>query len=253
MQKALELLVSVGLPTAVVAMVLIALVFKKDHSRIATWAGWAAVALVAVFGIGQLVEIWRGKVQVEVVPKDASGFDSAGRPVDLEVRVRRGGRDLDSVTIPGMSQSLYEQRSLSAARSDSGLAVVFQQQPIGVLRRERLLDVGWHPATECGGAEIGDPKFWFTHRVYAGREHSLGATRYGMLKLRAIRFTQDGKAIVSLRLEGHETPIPMEIAIANKGLGIQSFADVPEFYIAVREADFTVDPPWAAFSVFSIH
>ncbi|MGH8678192.1 MAG: hypothetical protein ACREUQ_07575, partial [Burkholderiales bacterium] len=133
-----------------------------------------------------------------------------------------------------------------------GLSVKFEDQPIGQLNRERLLDVGWRPATECDDAEAGDPKFWSTHRVYLGREHNLGKTRYGVLKLNAKRFTGEGKAVVTLSLEGHEAPLPKDVAIANKGLGVQSFADVPEFYIAVREADFTVDPPWAAFSVFSI-
>ncbi len=252
MQKALELLVSLGLPSATIAMVLIALLFKRDHSKIAAWAGWAAVGLVAVIGIGQLVQIWRGDVTIEMSPNDAVALDNSGRPVELEITVRRAGRILETITLKTIADDRYETRSLAVTGNEDRLSVLYENQPIGVLRRERLTDVGWRPAAECGSPGAGDPRFWSTHRVFVGREHNLGTTRYGILRLQAKRFTQDGKAVVALSLEGHDAPIPKDVPIANKGLGIQSFANVPDFYIAVREADFTVDPPWAAFSVFSI-
>lgn len=252
MEHTLDILVSLGLPSAIVAMVLIALIFKRDHAKISTSAGWSAIGLVGILGIGQVVEIWRGQVSIDIAPSNVYAFDDIGHPVEVAITAERAGSTLESVTIKEIPDSQYADRSLALGPGDDGLTVMYHDQPIGKLNRRRLVDVGWQPGAECNNGDAGDPKFWSTHRVYVGRPHHLGNTRYGALKLIAKSFTGDGKAVVTLGLEGHESPIPNALAIANKGLGIQSFSAVPEFYIAVREADFTVDPPWAAFNVFSI-
>ena len=61
-----------------------------------------------------------------------------------------------------------------------------------------------------------------------------------------------GKAVVTLELDGHGTPIPRSVSIPNKGIDVQSFVQAAEFYIGVREADFQTETPWAAFNVFTI-
>ncbi|MGH8678398.1 MAG: hypothetical protein ACREUQ_08630, partial [Burkholderiales bacterium] len=152
MQKALELLISLGLPSAIVAMVMIALVFKRDHPKIAAWAGWAAIGLVGVIGIGQLVAIWRGNVSVDLAPKDVFAFNAAGHPIELEITVKRAGSTLQTAKIDKIPDSSYAARHLTLGRGDDGLAVMFEDQPIGRLNRERLIDVGWRPATECDSA-----------------------------------------------------------------------------------------------------
>ena len=252
MQQILEMFISLGLPSAVIAMVLIALLFKRDHPPISAWAGWSAIGLVAVIGIAQLVAIVRGKIDIEIDPAAVFAFDKQGRPVDLEVTVKRAGTTLETTTIGKIDDSEYADRNLTLNAQDEWLSVIFHDQQVGRLTREKLGDVGWHPASDCSGPDAGEPQFWSTNRVHVGQEHKLGKTRYGILKLVAKRFTGDGKAVVTLDLEGGKEPLPKQLEIANKGLGVQSFSEVPEFYVAVREADFTVDPPWAAFSVFSL-
>jgi hypothetical protein len=251
MSQILETLVSLGLPSAVVAMVLIALIFKRDHAQVSMWAGWSAIGLVGVMGVAQLVEVSRGEISVDVTPGNVYAFDMSGQPVALEVAVTRAGSTIETFTVDKIPEGQYSSRRLSLGTGDDGLSVRFQERKIGRLTSGQLSDAGWRSATDCDNRDEGQPKFWATNRVHVGQSHKLGRTPYGMLKLVAKRFTGDGKAVVTLHLEGHQEPLPQQLEIANKGLGVQSFAEVPEFYIAVREADFTVDPPWAAFSVFS--
>ena len=247
-----ELLVGLGLPSACVAMVIIAWLFKTEHARISAAAAWVAVGLVAVFGVIQLVDVTRGKVSIDIHPKDAMAFTPAGHPVELEISVSRGSQILEKGRVEALPESRLRARPLALDRADDGLAVTHDGYRIGLLQNQRLRDIGWLPAEDCTGPESAEPRFWHTRRVHAGQTHRLGETRFGILTITAAQFTADGRAVVTLKLAGRNEPIPREVLVENKGLDIQSFAEVPEFYIAVREADFTGDAPWAAFSVFSM-
>ena len=69
--------------------------------------------MVGVMGIGQLIEFWRGKVDIELAPKNVYAFDDAGRPVQVEITVGRAGSTLETVTIDMIPESSYSARDLT--------------------------------------------------------------------------------------------------------------------------------------------
>ncbi len=252
----LDYFVKLGLPTAIIAIVLLAILFKRTYRRVATCAAYMAIVAIGIYGAIQLAQVLTGSdVTVSFEPPHAQAFTRTGRPVDLKITVRRNGKAIRTETVKKLTERAYESRPLVLGLPrDKALSVMYQESQIGLLSKERLRDAGWRPAEECTSASNESnnfSRFWQTNRVYAGRVCSLGSSPYGTLKIRADSFGSDGKAIVTLILGGHGQPIPSNVAIPNKGLNIQSFSDVPEFYIAVREADFTDENPWAAFIVFS--
>jgi len=216
------LLAQLGLPSAFVGMVLIALIFKKTHHRVSTGAAVMAVCLVGVYGVIQLTEaLSGGDIDIEVSPSDAHAFTASG-PVALKISVSRG---------------------------NSVLKTAATDQPTRENFEDRLRNLGWKPSTEC--TVPGDAReFWSTNRVYVGQTQRLGVTERGLLRISAKQFTRTGEAVVTLELADGRLPVPTQLAIKNKGLDVQSFPEVADFVIAVREADFGVDPAWAAFSVF---
>jgi hypothetical protein len=252
----LELLVNLGLPSAIVGMVLIAVIFKRTHAKISAWAASIAVGLGGLFGAVQLVDIITGKdVTIRVEPSDAQAFTASGRPVELEIDAMRGAKVVATRRLEKLSERSYRSRPLVLGQLEGlFLGVEYQDFQLGVLDHQRLRDAGWHLAADCGnlrGETAGEPKFWHTNRVHAGETYNLGSSQYGIVKIKARSFTRDGTALVTLTLGGHGQPRPAEVEIPNKGLEVQSFAEVPEFYIALREADFKTRNPWAAFSVFA--
>ncbi len=249
----LKLLVSLGLPAAFVGMVVIALVLKSINKTVSTWAAWIAVGLVAVFGIGELVNALRGAdITLKVEPSSIYAFTPEGQPVDLRITATRRTSVVASMNVPKQAEDVYASRPLSLESTEKGLLVKHQGNPVGVLTRDRLRDMGWRPSEEMEPVSEVEAKYWYTNRVHAGQTQRLGESRYGVLSIHAKGFTSSGEAVVTLILEGHEGPLPSVLKVRNKSLGTQSYSGIPEFYIALREADFAADPPWAAFSVFSI-
>ncbi len=219
----IEQLTDLGLPSGFVGMVLIAVIFRKIHQRVALVAAIMAVLLVGIYGTIQLIEAWSGEdIQVAVSPVGALAFDRTG-PISLDIVVSRG---------------------------DTRLATTSVAQPSADLFDNNLRNIGWKPAAEClEPARI--PSLWSTNRVYAGQTQRVGQTDFGLLFIDAQQFTATGEAVVALELRGSVAPIPEQLAIRNKGIGVQSFPELPEFFVAVREADFQASPPWAAFTIFT--
>lgn len=247
----LQVLISMGLPAAIVGMVIVALVFRREHPTVSRWAAFAAVGLFSALGIIEVVDRATARdLTITITPSDAAGSSQAGLPTEIEVSVNRGSTSLKKQPIRAVPAEAYRSRPLTVAQGGRGLAVMYENLQIGTLDRARLNDAGWRLAEECGTSG-GQPRFWHTGRIYAGQNPRLGDSFYGKLRLRALRFAGDGQAVVTLTLEGRDPPMPLEIPIKNKGLGVQSFSEVADFYIAVREADFTTTQPWASFSVFS--
>lgn len=220
----IELLTQLGLPSAFVGMVLIALIFKQSHPQVSVAAAVMAVVLVGVFGFVQLAEGVSGKdIGIQVSPEGVYAVSADG-PTALSISASRG-KAVQTYAIEKPSKDGFE---------------------------TRLHNLGWKLATECATQTETTPHFWSTNRVHAGQTQKLGSSKYGLLKLYAERFTGDGDAVVTLILDGQGAPLPKRIEIRNKGLAVQSFEEIPEFYVAVREADFQASPPWAAFNVFSL-
>ena len=219
-----ELLAKLGLPSAFVGMVLIAVIFKSTHRRVSAWAAVVAVCLVGVYGVIQLAEaLSGGDIDITVSPIDAHAFTDSGR-VALVISVSRNGSILKTAKIDQPSKANFE---------------------------NRLRNLGYYKSSaECTVPAGGTPAFWSTNRIYAGQTQRLGPTEYGLLRINAKQFTGTGETVVALELADRGQPVPQQVAIRNKGLEVQSFSEAADFFIAVREADFTADPAWAAFVVF---
>jgi len=220
----LELLTKLGLPSALVGMVLIAVVFKRSHVRISAAAAGMAVFLVFVVGVIQLVHTVTDRdIEIALAPHEFYALTATG-PETLKIAVVRGQDSVRTSTIARVSDTNFEQ-----ILSDLG----FKRPETIPLKRDTL------------------PHYWSTNRVYAGQTYRVGETEYGLLRLRATQFTETGDAIVTLELVGRDRPIPEHLEIKNKQLDAQTFTGLPEFWVAVREADFTGPRPWAAFSIFT--
>jgi hypothetical protein len=223
----LSLFAQLGLPSAFIGMVLIALIFKKTHARVSAGAAVIAVFLVAVFGLIQLMEANSGgDIALDVSPEEAYAFNASG-PAAIEVAMKKGTTVLKTFRILDRP-------------SDGNFG-------------DRLKDLGWRKAlAEDKEQKSGAPQFWSTRRVYVNKPQKLGQTEGGLLKIKAMQYTKDGEAVVTLELADKSQPIQPSLTIKNKGLGVQSFPDAGDFYIAVREADFTDPTPWAAFTIFKM-
>jgi hypothetical protein len=218
------LFAQLGLPSAFVGMVLIAVIFKKTHQRVSAGAAVMAVCLVGVYGVIQLTDALSGRdIDIEVSPPEPYVFNGSG-PVALEVSVRRGKEILKTKKIDPLSDDNFG---------------------------NKLRVLGWSkPSAEGTMQESSTPQFWSTNRVYPQRPETLGVTGIGKLMIRAIRFSEAGEAVVTLELADKSQPQPPQLTIKNKGLDVQSFQGKGDFYIAVTGADFTANSKWATFSVF---
>ena len=91
----LELLAGLGLPSAFVAMVLIALIFRTAHPKISAWAGVLAVVSVGAYAVIQLAEAATcSDVSIQIDPPDVCAFSQTGHPVDLSITVLREAKPL---------------------------------------------------------------------------------------------------------------------------------------------------------------
>ena len=223
MIEPLAQLADLGLPSGFVGMVLIAIIFAKIHKKVSVTAAMMAVFLVGVYGITQLIQAWSGEdLTVSVSPARVLAFDSTGQ-VSLDIVVYRGDTVVTTSSIAQPSDDNFD---------------------------NSLRNIGWKPAVECL-APTTTPSLWSTNRVYAGQTLEIGQTDFGLLRIDARQFTGEGEAIITLQLLGSDPPIPDQLEIKNKGLGVQSFLGLPEFFVAVREANFQASPPWAAFTIFT--
>jgi hypothetical protein len=220
----IELLTKLGLPSAIIGIVLIAITFRRTHLKISAAAAAMAVFLVFLLGVVQLVHtVTDGDITIALAPADAHVLTANG-PASLKIAVVRGDDSVRTSTIARMSDESFERV---------------------------LLDLGFRRAEKLEPPRGTLPRYWSTNRVYAGQTYRVGETEYGLLQLRATQFTESGDAFVTLELVGRGRPIPEHLEIKNKQLDAQTFAGLPEFWVAVREADFTGKRPWAAFSIFT--
>jgi hypothetical protein len=217
---ALELLARIGLPSAIVGMVLIAVVFFRTHGKVSTAAAIAAVCVAAAFSVIQLSAA--GEYDVRISPPDVQGVGSQGRTT-VFMYVSRGGDLVKTDSIP---------------------------EPTPTALTDRLHSLGWFRRAELPSAPE-QPIFWPTNRAFLGQTLVLGQTEYGALSIHVVQFTTGDSAIVTLQLAGYGRPRPERLTIRNKQLGVQTFEGTKDFFVAVREADMTGSNPWAAFSVFT--
>ncbi len=246
----LQFLAELGLPSAIVGMVTIAWLFRKQSPIWANVAVGISIFLAAIFGIIQIVVLFTGSdIKITTTPKNVYAITPRGKPTDLMIQIKRQGSLLDSMMLRKPSVNSYEDRMLSLSlitnKQSRKFAATYEGNQLGVINFQMLRNKGWHSSTEIGG---GNPLSWSTYRVYIGQEVTLGETEHGQLKI--ILHKVSDKAVVSLKIEGKEEPIPKSVSVPNKGVDSQDFPDLPTYYIVVREADFKKG--WAAFNVFTI-
>ncbi len=245
----IKVLISLGLPTAIIAMAAISFLFKDKFEKLARAALIIAISLAALLGVYQLIALVTGKdVSIAATPKNFSAITEMGRMAPAKVTVFKGDKQLVSKTFAAFDSAEFATRPLTLEFYDSTRFSVMSGPYVqGSLNHQVLRDNGWRPATQVV-APGETPRYWFTHKVYVGQEIELGDTGdSGVLGIRFLAI-KDNKAVVRLNLQGHGRPVPRSVGIPNKGLGSQDFEGLPTFYIAVREANFA--EKWAAFSVF---
>lgn len=244
----LQLLAKLGLPSAIVGMVIIAIVFRKQSQNLANIAVGISIFLGACFGAIQIYNLVTGSdIEIVINPEDVYTVTRYGEPTDLNIQIKRQGTLLDSLILRKPNLDIYENRilSLSRIKQDSKFAAEYNSNKLGVINFQMLRNQGWHLSTEIKGKNALS---WSTNRVYTGQEATLGETEHGLLKITIHKISD--KAEVSLKIEGKEDPIPKTVSIPNKGVDTQDFPELPTYYIAVREANFKNG--WAAFNVFII-
>lgn len=245
----LEIFSNIGLPSAIVGGVIIALIFRQSHPKISTASVIGSIFLIFTLGLVQLfAELSEQHVSIQLSPQQAYAFTADGRPTTLDISVNRNGKVAAHRVLQSFPVEELNQRTLSISSATEDFAVKYQGNTLGILSQDALRKLNWEPQNNAGS----DPRFWYTNRVFVGQTLTLGNSKYGILKIRTYRFNAEGEAEVSLVLEGYANPIPKRIRVKNKQLAVQTFAGLPEFYIAVREADFKAEEPWAAFNIFSI-
>jgi len=245
----LKLLVSLGLPTAIIAMAAIAYLFKDKFEKVSKAALIIAVALAALLGLYQLLALVTGKdISIAATPRNFSAMTLDGRIQPADIVVYKGDKALANKTYAAFDSIGFSTRPLTLAFHDSNrFQVTYGAFGQGILNFQTLRNNGWRPSTEAV-ATAETPRYWFTHKVFVGQEIELGDTGdSGILSIKFLSI-KDHRAKVRLSLKGRDKPLPHSVGILNKGLEAQDFEGLPTFYIAVREANFGEN--WAAFSVF---
>jgi hypothetical protein len=95
------------------------------------------------------------------------------------------------------------------------------------------------------------PELFLTPKVVVGGSFSLGSVpQAGPVSVQFVRLDELGRAIVRVDGSGLGPARPATLELTNKSVRTQSFGSI-DFDVAIREASFVADPPWAAFAVIT--
>jgi hypothetical protein len=95
------------------------------------------------------------------------------------------------------------------------------------------------------------PELFLTPKVVVGGSFSLGSLpQAGPVSVQFVRLDELGRAIVRVDGSGLGPASPATLELTNKSVRTQSFGSI-DFDVAIREASFVADPPWAAFAVIT--
>lgn len=246
---AIQFLAKLGLPSAIVAMVIISYIFKDKFEKLTKISLGIAIGLAALIGLIQVFTWISGKdVTLSYSPSEFYALSRAGEPVELNVVVKKSDKTIKADTVASIDPASFVNRII-ALDSVAGqkFALFYERFQQGTLSFDELRSHGWKQAADTGPGDA-HATYWFTYKVYVGEPAPLGKTSdAGDLQI-LLKGIRNNQAIVTLILKGSRQPKPSEIGIENKKIGTQDFPGLPTFYIAVREANF--EEQWAAFSVF---
>lgn len=253
MSEYIALLNGLGVPAAIGAALIITISLKKTHPKasgvgaIITLTAVAAFASIDLFPKGRDA-FWTAP-RIETKPEEFFASSADGNPVAASIGVYRGGTLLVEKKIVPISNDRLLARPLHLQRRADEFVALNQTVPVGVISDDSIRAAGLVQC--CIGGE-NQSKVLHTRRVYPGDTIQLDNSSHGSLKLRFERIGRKGGAVVTLISDALGEPRPREITVENKGNDSQIFQGVHEFLVAVREADFTREHPWAAFTVVAI-
>ena len=259
----IEILVSIGVPATILALLVITIIFRASRSKLTTLAGLLTLVFASAYAFAELYPAARDaalgediSIVLEPEAEAWTALGSGGSPISVTVRAERGGQAIASRRLAAEDAESFRGRQLQLRKSDgqTRFTVAYKGTDIGTLSSDDLRRIGWLPKSEGNPADDRSrpSQVWSTGRVIAGQTVDLGMGTYGAVELRVDGYNQRGEATVSLLCPGLIDPVPEILRIANKTLDFQTFDGKHEFIVAVREADLRrseVQQPWAAFTV----
>lgn len=250
----LKILTSLGLPTAIVALALLAWLFRKIQPWFTTVALILFLVLVAPLGAIELYQrLNPPDLDLKITPERWYAFNREGEPVDVHAEIVGAraniARDFHGENI------FHDGLRLARNSEGSGYTIQFGNNTLlGPVSTSSIHSAGLVSADEVpssNNSPFQPQKVWQTGRVYLQQSPViLGESTYGTLSLNVFGYHGDGTASVSLDFPAGGTFAPDTVKIANKGLDTQTLGGHEEFLILVREADFRGGASsWAAFTV----
>lgn len=258
-ESTIKLLSEIGVPVAIIASLIIAIVMRTFEKKVANFAAWVTCISVAVYVFIDLLpkgkDAFFSNTVLTFSPShsDIQVFKLSGEPTQLSVRAVRGSHILHEQEVPKPSESKINFSPVLLERNENeendSYYVLRNDFKLGELKGSYLESMGWRkgviPALQSSFVKN-------SARVYVGRIWSIGdtSTPLGELELVFLGF-KDGMAEISIKSSTQSTPQPKTILINNKGYDTFSFAGNYTVTVLIREANFVSrsNEEWAAFIV----
>jgi hypothetical protein len=192
---------------------------------------------------------------VAAAPFEATARDA--RPNDMAVQIYRGAQLLGECALG--SSSAAPVRSTEPLRvervpSGKGFQVWSGATLLGDLPATAL--AGLEPASAPAPQkpvrkDSAPPQFFLTGKVPVGGTAWLGQlSPAGPVSVQFVRLNEVGLAVVKVNAPDLGPADPPTLELNNKAALTQSFERM-DFDVAIREASFIADPPWASFAVMA--
>ena len=226
-----------------------------------------ALALTAVVGVCAVAYLFfsviprflaaTDSLDVAAAPFEATARDA--RPNDMAIQLYRGSRLLGECALADPDAAPAPIRSAEPLRIErgangSGYQVWSGATLVGDLPESSLaaLDLGRSAESAPGPARSPEPpQFFLTGKVAVGDSFSLGRlSPAGAVTVQFVRLNERGLAVVKVDAPDLGPADPPTLELNNKSALTQSFERM-HFDVAIREASFIADPPWAAFAVMA--
>lgn len=203
---------------------------------------------------------------VAAVPIEAAARDA--RPDRMAIQVYRGPELLGECALasPGTAAApAPEPLRLARAASGGGFQVWSGATLLGDLPETSLAALGLGPTPAAPPPEpeepaepetpiraaTGPPQFFLTGKVTVGGTAWLGQLPpAGPVSVQFLRLNERGLAVVKVNAPDLGPAEPPTLELNNKSALTQSFQGM-HFDVAIREASFVANPPWAAFAVMA--
>lgn len=192
---------------------------------------------------------------VASAPFEATARD--GRPNDMAIQLYRGTQLLGECALAGPGSAPVRSTDplrLERSARGSGFEVWSGATLVGDLPASAL--AAFVPAPPPASAEPAStpsspPQFFLTGKVAVGGTAWLGQlSPAGPVSVEFVRLNERGFAVVKVNAPDLGPATPATLELNNKAALTQSFARM-HFDVAIREASFIADPPWAAFAVMA--